>query len=98
MNEILIPTLPPFPSLSPQCEIDLTTAVRKAQFTGGRLDFHWCEHRQTLALIGWKDNKVANWSLHSHMSPSDIARLFRDANAQMKHVPIQRPGGGDMLN
>jgi len=97
-EEFFTSALPPFPSLCPKCVIALSAAVHHAQIGGKRLDFHWCEHRQVLALIGWINGKVANWSLHSHMTPEDVTRLFRDADAICEHTPVERPIGGDALN
>jgi hypothetical protein len=59
---------------------------------------HFCKHRNVLALAGWINGKVANWSLHSHMTPEDVTRLFRDANAICEHTLVERPIGGDTLN
>jgi len=90
--------LPPFPSLCSKCVIALTSKIHHAQLDGTRLDFHFCKHRNVLALAGWINGKVANWSLHSHMTPEDVTRLFRDANAICEHTLVERPIGGDTLN
>ena len=99
MSELFIPVLPEMPALCEVCLHDLLEAVARAQFEGKRIDFHWCEHHRVLALIGWQNGRVANWSLHSHMSQADVARLFHSANAAVQHVPVtQRLCPGDTLN
>jgi hypothetical protein len=88
------------PQLCPACEVSLAGAIHRAQASGTRLDFHWCEHRNVMILIGWENGRPANLSLHGGMSEGDVVRLFHLAGArQLVHVPVtRRLNDADTLN
>jgi hypothetical protein len=101
MSEVLISGLS-LPQLCQQCLVDLCAAIERAQLENRRIDFHHCEHRSVLILIGWKDGRPANLSLHSHMRAEDVVKLLYSAGAQqmqLQHVPVtRRPSDADTLN
>jgi hypothetical protein len=99
MPKFSIPNFPPRIQLCENCEIDLAAAIHKAQLNGTLIDFHYCKHRSVLALAAWQGSRIANWSLHSHMSPESVVELFHAAKAQVLHVPVgEWPTNADTLN
>ena len=41
-----------------------------------QVDYHYCEHFETLALIGLAENRIVHWSLYGQVSPSEAADLL----------------------
>jgi hypothetical protein len=41
-----------------------------------QVDYYYCEHFETLALIGLAENRIVHWSLYGQVSPSEAADLL----------------------
>ena len=41
-----------------------------------QVDYYYCEHFATLALIGLAENRIVHWSLYGQVSPSEAAELL----------------------
>ena len=41
-----------------------------------QVDYYYCEHFETLALIGLSENRIVHWSLYGQVSPSEAADLL----------------------
>jgi hypothetical protein len=41
-----------------------------------QVDYYYCEHFETLALIGMAENRIVHWSLYGQVSPSEAADLL----------------------
>ena len=40
------------------------------------VDYYYCEHFETLALIGVVEHRIVHWSLYGQVSPSEAADLL----------------------
>jgi hypothetical protein len=41
-----------------------------------QVDYYYCEHFATLALIGLVENRIVHWSLYGQVSPNEAADLL----------------------
>jgi hypothetical protein len=41
-----------------------------------QVDYYYCEHFATLALIGLLENRIVHWSLYGQVSPNEAAELL----------------------
>jgi hypothetical protein len=41
-----------------------------------QVDYYYCEHFETLALIGLVENRIVHWSLYGQVSPAEAAELL----------------------
>ena len=41
-----------------------------------QVDYYYCEHFETLALIGLAENRIVHWSLYGQVSPNEAADLL----------------------
>ena len=40
------------------------------------VEYHYCEHEETLALIGVVDFRIVHWSLYGQVSPQEAENLI----------------------
>ncbi len=41
-----------------------------------QVDYYYCEHFETLALIGLLENRIVHWSLYGQVSANEAAELL----------------------
>lgn len=41
-----------------------------------QVDYYYCEHYETLALLGVADHRIVHWSLYGQVSPNEAADLL----------------------
>jgi hypothetical protein len=41
-----------------------------------QVDYYYCEHFETLALIGLAEHRIVHWSLYGQVSPNEAADLL----------------------
>ncbi len=60
------------PELCPGC----IKAIHSMLGRHEQVDYYYCEHFETLALIGLAENRIVHWSLYGQVSPSEAADLL----------------------
>jgi hypothetical protein len=51
-----------------------------------QVDYYYCEHFETLALLGLVDNRIVHWSLYGQVSPNEAAELLAKSVTLSKMV------------
>jgi len=60
------------PGLCPGCIKAIHSMLDRRE----QVDYYYCEHFETLALIGLAENRIVHWSLYGQVSPSEAADLL----------------------
>ncbi len=60
------------PELCPGCIKTIHSMLDRCE----QVDYYYCEHFETLALIGLAENRIVHWSLYGQVSPNEAADLL----------------------
>ena len=60
------------PELCPGCVKSIHSMLARRE----RVDYYYCEHFETLALLGLAESRIVHWSLYGQVSPNEAAELL----------------------
>ena len=70
------------PEMCPGCLKSIHSMLERHE----PVDYYYCEHFETLALIGLVENRIVHWSLYGQVSPNEAAELLAKSVSLSKMV------------
>ena len=70
------------PEMCPGCIKSIHSMLERHE----QVDYYYCEHFETLALIGLAENRIVHWSLYGQVSPNEAAELLAKSVSLSKMV------------